>query len=554
MNEHDFELLRQFVRRGDQSAFAAIVRRHLDLVYATALRKLEDSGAAEEVAQDVLAALARKAWQFAPDDSLPAWLYRATLLETNRRLRGELRRRRREQTAAELGTTMNTPDQQPALHALVPLLDDALLALRERDRVALLLRYYESRSLREVGAALGVREDAAQKRVAGALERLAQFFRRRGFKTATLAATAAALEHTAVPAPALAASAILQRALPVAPSALAGLKVLLSRFAGLTKIQGAALSLALAAAPVSWQWQKNRAAQHQALAAQATLDAARAGPRALLSDVERLRAESARLTLAAQKVEEAQTEQQEALRQLDALRTRVFGLLSATNYHWPDDLPFVRIPKPAIRQIGPGKGIHAHGKLDNWAAELLALTPEEQQQTQQSLGELTRAMGQLAASRAYETNYMPQRLRYSDWSVYKFKTVAVPPLGSQADSLVNQTFAQLGQSLGRERAQLLIGDALAAKNCPDWDLWVGGCIELASTPQLFTALVNTSSSDRVAVGLFRTGQSGCGGLTGGAPGKNEVTLWGLPDALSSQFFDRWLNQMGLTNAEIRMAP
>ena len=40
MNERrqDYELLCEFVRRGDQSAFAAVVRQHLDLVYATALR------------------------------------------------------------------------------------------------------------------------------------------------------------------------------------------------------------------------------------------------------------------------------------------------------------------------------------------------------------------------------------------------------------------------------------------------------------------------------------------------------------------------------------
>ena len=71
------------------------------------------------------------------------------------RLRGELRQRRCEQTAAELGTTMNIRDEQHALQALIPLLDDALLVLPERDRVALLLRYYESRSLREVVLRLG---------------------------------------------------------------------------------------------------------------------------------------------------------------------------------------------------------------------------------------------------------------------------------------------------------------------------------------------------------------------------------------------------------------
>src|SRR5262245_12392810 len=194
----DFELLQRFTRHGEQSAFTDIVRRHLDLVFGTALRKVEDSGVAQEVAQNVFAALARKTWQFAPDDSLPAWLHKAALLESKSWLRGELGRRRREQTAIELGTTMNTPENRPAFQAFLPLLDEALLSLRENDRTALLLRYYESQSLRDVGAAFGISEDTAQKRVQSALEKLADFFRRRGFKTATVAAAAAALQSTSV--------------------------------------------------------------------------------------------------------------------------------------------------------------------------------------------------------------------------------------------------------------------------------------------------------------------------------------------------------------------
>src|SRR4030095_10623320 len=122
MNERrqDFELLQRFTRHGEQSAFGDLVRRHLDLVFATAMRKVEDTGAAQEVAQNVFAVLARKAWQFAPDDSLPAWLHKAALLESKSWLRGELGRRRREQTAAELGTTMNITEDQPAFHALLP--------------------------------------------------------------------------------------------------------------------------------------------------------------------------------------------------------------------------------------------------------------------------------------------------------------------------------------------------------------------------------------------------------------------------------------------------
>ena len=213
----DFELLQRFTRHGEQSAFADVVRRHLDLVFATALRKVEDPGAAQEVAQNVFASLARKAWRFAPDDSLPAWLHKAALLESKSWLRGELGRRRREQTAAELGTTMRTPEDQPAFQALVPLLDDALLSLREKDRAALLLRYYESQSLRDVGAAFGVSEDTAQKRVQSALEKLAEFFKRRGFKTATVAAAAAALQHTAASASAALVSTVVGAALQAAP-------------------------------------------------------------------------------------------------------------------------------------------------------------------------------------------------------------------------------------------------------------------------------------------------------------------------------------------------
>src|SRR5262245_40305879 len=215
MNERDmdFELLQRFVRRSDQAAFTSLVHNHVDLVYGTAVRKAGDPAAAQEIAQNVFGALARKAWQFAPDDSLPAWLHRTTLLESKSWLRGELRRRRREQTAAELGTTMKTSDEQAALLALTPLLDEALLSLRDKDRTAVLLRFYERQSLRDVGTSLGVGEDAAQKRVQSALEKISEFFKRRGFRTATIAATAALLQHTTTSASATTVSMIVSAAL-----------------------------------------------------------------------------------------------------------------------------------------------------------------------------------------------------------------------------------------------------------------------------------------------------------------------------------------------------
>src|SRR5207245_8141029 len=61
-----------------------------------------------------------------------------------------------------------------------PLLDEAMHALDDTDRAAVLLRYFENKSLREVGAALGASDDAAQKRVSRAVERLREFFAKRG--------------------------------------------------------------------------------------------------------------------------------------------------------------------------------------------------------------------------------------------------------------------------------------------------------------------------------------------------------------------------------------
>jgi RNA polymerase sigma factor (sigma-70 family) len=250
----DFELLRAFARTGDQNALADVVRRHLDLVFATALRKVSDAGVAEEISQNVFSALARKAWQFAPDDSLPAWLHKTTLLESKSWLRGEVRRRQREQTAAELGTTMKTPDEQCAFHALVPLLDEALLSLREKDRTALLLRFYEKQSLGDVGTALGVSEDSAQKRVTGAVEKLAQFFQRRGFKTATPAVTLTALRRTSASASTATFSSVTRVALRTAPATLAGLLALLAGFASFTKVQKITAFLTVLALAIICLW------------------------------------------------------------------------------------------------------------------------------------------------------------------------------------------------------------------------------------------------------------------------------------------------------------
>src|SRR5262245_44851105 len=169
---------------------------------------------------------------------------------------------------------MHTPEEQSAFQALLPLLDEALLSLREKDRTALLLRFYESQSLRDVGSAFGVSEDTAQKRVQSALEKLAEFFKRRGFKTASVVAATAALQHTATSASSAVAGAVITAALKVAAPALAGLSLLLARVASMSRTQTAAVCVALVAVPVGLQLNERHAAGEEVKQLQAQLLAA----------------------------------------------------------------------------------------------------------------------------------------------------------------------------------------------------------------------------------------------------------------------------------------
>src|SRR5690349_5283103 len=115
----DGELVSAYVRDGSEPAFRAIVARHVNLVYATAFRQVGDAGIAEEVTQNVFVRLARKAPRLGGIETLGGWLHRTAVLEAKARIRSELRRRRRDETAAELASFEH--EGAPALEALVPL-------------------------------------------------------------------------------------------------------------------------------------------------------------------------------------------------------------------------------------------------------------------------------------------------------------------------------------------------------------------------------------------------------------------------------------------------
>jgi RNA polymerase sigma factor (sigma-70 family) len=174
----DSVLLRQYAENHSDEAFAGLVTRHINLVYSVALRCVGDPHQAEEVAQAVFILLAKKVAQLRHDKALSSWLFQATRLTASNFIRGETRRHRREQEA-HMQLVLNDPGND-VWPRIAPLLDDAVAALNEKDRDAIVLRYYEGRSLREVGAVLGASEAAAEKRVSRAVECLREFFTKRG--------------------------------------------------------------------------------------------------------------------------------------------------------------------------------------------------------------------------------------------------------------------------------------------------------------------------------------------------------------------------------------
>ncbi len=177
MNATDLNLLSRYTRQHVEDAFAEIVRRHLDLVYSAAFRQVRSPQLAEEVAQSAFTDLARNACRLAPDTILTAWLYQVTRRTAIDVVRREARRRMREQIASEMNATNATAADWSHIE---PLLDEAMDALEATDRTAVLLRYFENKPLREIGQQLGVSDDAAQKRVSRAVERLREFFAKRG--------------------------------------------------------------------------------------------------------------------------------------------------------------------------------------------------------------------------------------------------------------------------------------------------------------------------------------------------------------------------------------
>ena len=257
----DAELLRRYADEKSEEAFAELVRRHLGLVYHAALRQCGGDGhRAQDVAQAVFTDVARKAGSLARRPALAGWLHTSTRYAAAQAVRGEVRRQAREREAHAMNEILAKANgEDPAAadwEQIRPVIDVALHALGERDREAVLARFFEGRAFAEIGARLRLTEDAARMRVERALEKLRVALVKRGItSTATALGIALANQVTAMVPAGLAASvtsAALAGAGAVMVGAAGGLAGGILTFMSTTKItMGVVAAVALAAVGVA---------------------------------------------------------------------------------------------------------------------------------------------------------------------------------------------------------------------------------------------------------------------------------------------------------------
>jgi RNA polymerase sigma factor (sigma-70 family) len=212
----DQKLLHEYAANRSEVAFSTLVSRHIDLVYSVSIRLVRDAHLAEDVTQAVFSAAARDAANLRECTVFSAWLHRTARNQAALIVRKEVRRRHRENIAATMKEELL--ETGPDWDRLAPELDEALERLSPADRDALLLRFFERKTAREIGERLGLSDEAAQKRVARALERLRALFAEKGVIANATALSAALSLHAVQAAPAALAAVVTAASLSVGTS------------------------------------------------------------------------------------------------------------------------------------------------------------------------------------------------------------------------------------------------------------------------------------------------------------------------------------------------
>jgi RNA polymerase sigma factor (sigma-70 family) len=444
-------------------------KMHLPLVYSAARRQVRSPQLAEEVAQLVFTDLARQAARLKPDTVLAAWLYRVTRRRAADLLRCELRWRKGEQIGVELAAMNSTSSDWVQVE---PLLDEAIAKLNEAERSAIIVRYFENKNLREVGQAFGISEDAAQKRVSRALERLRLLLGKRGLAVSASSLALLVSVHAVQAAPAgMAASLATSCAAQAAGTAGYTLfyKLLL-----MTKTKTALFSVVLVAAigPTAFL-------HHQR---QLTLE----------ENVRLLQRQSELMASNTRLLEQVTTleSQTQALEQTNRFLRLPSGLVVAQGRAaqgqaprgvaalgtagQPDSEPgVIRLRKENLSRV-QFEALNEKFELTETAKDLVQITPEESGRIAAALQEFKERIHahDLAAVRQVPIEEVKDEdiVRFLKGTPGQATIFQIPPFRSQEQQALQEWFrSRLEENLGSERSQVLTRNAKVSL-----DFWLGG--------------------------------------------------------------------------------
>jgi len=176
---NETELIEQ-LKRGDETAFKAIVEQWQDMVYNTILGIVQNETEAEDLAQDVFIKVFEKISSFKGDSKFSTWLYRIATTTALDHLRSK-KRKKRSGFLQGLGGGSDEKEEIPDFHHPGVSLDNkeraavlfkAIEALPENQKAAYTLHKLEGLSYRDVSEVLNTTVSAVESLMSRANQNL----------------------------------------------------------------------------------------------------------------------------------------------------------------------------------------------------------------------------------------------------------------------------------------------------------------------------------------------------------------------------------------------
>jgi RNA polymerase sigma factor (sigma-70 family) len=210
--------------KGNEEAIQTIVEQHQGMVYGTCLRILKNEADAKDAAQATFLVFLKKCRKLKRGTVLGGWLYHTAGFVARESIRASVRHKNREEEAATMEEleARNTSNEWKDLE---PELDEAVMALPQKYKDIVVLRYLEGRSTGEVADIMGMSASSVTTNLARGIDKLRVRFQRKGIVFSAVALTAVLAKNASAASVSAAVNGVAASSLATAVSAQTSLLV-----------------------------------------------------------------------------------------------------------------------------------------------------------------------------------------------------------------------------------------------------------------------------------------------------------------------------------------